>query len=179
MSAFKIVQKVPKLSGISTSEPISLQSGYLRISPEADTYIEIGYTPTISTSSSLWLKAGETVIVKESVRSQTISGVTTGSSTIISLPSGTTSCVNVGDYVSLSGIEPLGINTSFAEVSSVLGTDPRNEYQSDRVVLNWDTSSITGIVTTTSSAEIRKSIKVAANSGGATHITEVQITNSL
>ena len=78
MSAFKIVQKVAKLSGISTSEPISLQSGYIRIAPEADTYIEIGYTPTISTSSSLWLKAGETVIVKESVRSQSISGIVTG-----------------------------------------------------------------------------------------------------
>jgi len=179
MSAFKIVQKVAKLSGISTSEPISLQSGYIRIAPEADTYIEIGYTPTISTSSSLWLKAGETVIVKESVRSQSISGIVTGSSTIVTLPSGTTSSVSVGDYVSLSGIEPSGINTVFAEVSNILSTDPRNGYQSDRVVLNWDTSSITGIITTTSSAEIRKSIKVAADSGGATHITEVQITNSL
>ena len=42
MSAFKIVQKLAKVSGGSTSDPISLQSGYLRITPEADAYIEIG-----------------------------------------------------------------------------------------------------------------------------------------
>lgn len=179
MSAFKIVQKVAKVSGGSTSNPISLQSGYIRIAPEADAYIEIGYTPTISTSTSLWLKAGEVVVVKESVRSQGVVGVTTGSTTTISLPSGTGSSVEVGDYVALTGIQPSGINTTFAQVLSILSTDPRNGYQSDRVVLNWNTSAITGVITATSAAEIRKAVKIATSSGGDTHITEVQITNSL
>jgi hypothetical protein len=179
MSAFKIVQKIAKVSGTSTSDPISLQSGYLRIIPEADAYVEIGYTPTISTSTSLWLKAGEIAVIKEPVRSQPVVGVSTGTTTTISLPGGTGSCVSVGDYVALTGIQPAGINTTFAQVSSVLNTDPRNGYQSDRIVLNWNTSSITGVITATSSAEIRKAVKVATNSSGVTHITEVQITNSL
>ena len=179
MSAFKIVQKVAKISGTSTSDPISLQSGYLRIAPEADTYVEIGYTPTISTSTSLWLKAGEVAIIKEPVRSQGIVGVSTGTTTTISLPGGTGSCVDIGDYVALTGIQPSGINTTFAQVSNILRMDPRNGFQSDRIVLNWNTSAITGVITATSSAEIRKSVKVATNSSGATHITEVQITNSL
>lgn len=179
MSAFNIVQKIPKISGISTSDPISLQSGYLRISPEADTYIEIGYTPTISTSTSLWLKAGEIVVIKEPIRSQTILGISTGTTTTLSLPSGTGSCVNVGDYVALTGIQPSGINTTFAQVSSIVRTNSRNGYQSDSIVLNWNTSSIVGIITVSNSAEIRKAIKIATNSSGFTHITEVQITNSL
>jgi hypothetical protein len=179
MSAFKIVQKIAKVSGGSTSNPISLQSGYLRIAPEADAYVEIGYTPTISTSTSLWLKAGEIVVIKEPIRSQGVVGVTTGSTTTLSLPSGTGSCVDVGDYVALTGIQPSGINTTFAQVLNVLNTDPRNGYQSDRVVLNWNTSAITGVITATSGAEIRKAVKIATSSGGDTHITEVQITNSL
>lgn len=179
MSAFKIVQKVAKVSGGSTTDPISLQSGYLRITPEADAYVEIGYTPTISTSTSLWLKAGEVVVLKESVRSQNVVGVTTGATTIVTVPGGTSSSVSIGDYVSLTGIQPSGINTTFAQVSNILSTDPRNGYQSDRIVLNWNTSSITGVITATSGAEIRKAVKVATSSSGVTHITEVQITNSL
>jgi hypothetical protein len=105
--------------------------------------------------------------------------VSTGTTTTISLPGGTGSCVSVGDYVALTGIQPAGINTTFAQVSSILNTDPRNGYQSDRIVLSWNTAAITGVITATSSAEIRKAVKVATNSSGTTHITEVQITNSL
>ena len=179
MSAFKIVQNIAKVSGGSTSGPIALQSGHIRIAPEADAYVEIGYSPTVSTSTSLWIKAGEVVVLKEPVRSQNVAGVTTGSSTTVTFPGGTGSCVDVGDFVALTGIQPAGINTNFAQVTSVLSTDPRNGYQSDRIVLNWNTSAITGVITATTGAEIRKAVKIATSSSGDTHITEVQITNSL
>lgn len=175
MSAFKIVKNVPKLSGISTTGPIPLQSGYIRIVPESDAYVELGYNPSVNTSTSLWIKAGDVVVLKESVRSQLISDIAKGSSTVISLPSGLTPCIEVGDYVSLSGVSPIGMNTSFARVSATY----KDSLYQDKIVLDWNTSAVSGTITLSSDAEIRKAIKIAANSSGSTHISEVQITNTL
>ena len=69
MSAFKIVQKIPSLtigsaSGISTSGPIALKSGYFRIVPTGNAYIEIDANPGISTSTSIWVAANTELILK-------------------------------------------------------------------------------------------------------------------
>lgn len=186
MSAFKIVQKVAKLTttvgAAATSSPIALQSGYLRILPEADAYVEVGYSPSISTSTSLWVPGGTEVVLKESVASQRVIGVTTGATTIVDFPEGTGSPVSQGDFVALTGMQPTGINTTFAQVASVNSSSNYSGYFSTRIVLSWNTSSITGIITATESAEIRRAVKVAVKddaSGGDTHITEVQITSQV
>ena len=97
MSAYKIVQKISDLStGISTSGPIALKSGYLRIVPETDAYIEVDSNPGVSTSNSIWAKAGTELILKETVVSQRVVGVDTGATTTIYLPEGTFSSFSVG-----------------------------------------------------------------------------------
>lgn len=185
MSAFKIVQKIPSLvigsaSGISTSNPISLKSGYLRIAPTQNTFVEVGTNPGINTSTSFWVQANSEVVLKETVRSQPTVGIVTGTSTTVILPEGTSSTFNVGDYVELTGISTTGINTNWAQVTNVINPYPYSGSYAPQVVLNWNTSSRPPVVN--GSGELRKVIKIAAlndsSSPNVIHITEVQVVSN-
>ena len=117
MSVYKIVQKITPLTmtgAAVTSNPIALRSGFLRIVPEQDAYVEVSPTPTISTSTSasIFVKAGTELVLKETAITQTIVGVTTGTTTIVTLPEGTFSDFSAGDIVELTGVVPSGINTT-------------------------------------------------------------------
>lgn len=184
MSAFKIVQKLPTLSasssGIVTSNPIALKSGYLRIVPESNAYIELGVNSQVNTSTSVWVPANNELILKETVRSQPTVGIQTGTTTTITVPAGTGCAFEVGDYVSLSGISPAGINTNFAQVSSINQSTSYDSPHQTEMVLNWNTSSQGPV--TISTGEVRKVTKVTAyNDSGSTskiHITEVQVVSN-
>jgi hypothetical protein len=186
MSAFKIVQKIPSItiasaSGISTSGPIALKSGYLRIVPTQNTFIEIGTNPGIDTSSSVWIPANTEVILKEvTVRSQPTIGITTGVVTTIDIPEGTSSAFDVGDYVELTGISTTGINTNYAIVTSVDNNTSYSGYHNTRLTINWNTSSLPPVAN--GSGELRKAIKIAAyndsSSSNTIHITEVQVVSN-
>lgn len=174
MSAYKIVQNIDDLSsGISTSGPIPVRSGYFRIVPETDAYISIGATVGVSTTNSIWVKGGTELLLRETVVSQRVVGVSTGATTTILLPEGTFSEFSVGDYVELTGISPSGINTNYASVASVDANAGLNGGYSRKLTLNWDTSS-QGVVSD-SVGELRKVVKITASSSGTVHITEVQI----
>jgi hypothetical protein len=185
MSAFKIVQKIPSLTigsaaGISTSAPISLKSGYLRIVPTQNTFIEVGSTPGISTSTSMWIAANNELILKEAVRSEPVVGIFTGATTTVVFPEGTGSVFEVGDYVELTGITPSGINTSFAQVATVDKNTSYSGYHNTRLTLNWNTSSQSAV--TNANGELRKVTKIAAYNDSANpniiHITEVQVVSN-
>jgi hypothetical protein len=185
MAAFKIVQKIPSLTvanaaGISTSAPIALKSGYLRISPTQNTYIELDSSSGIDTNKSFWISGGSEAIFKESVRSQPVVGITTGTTTIISFAPGTSASFSVGDFVELTGIEPIGINTNYAQVLSVDNDRSYDSSHGSRLVLNLNTSSQSS--PTKQSGELRKVIKLSAYNAGASsnkiHITEVQVVSN-
>jgi hypothetical protein len=181
MSVYKIVQKITPLSmtGVAvTSNPIALRSGFLRIVPEQDAYVEVAPTPTISTSTnaSIFVKAGTELILRDTPINQTIVGVTTGTTTVVTLPEGTFSDFSAGDIVELTGIVPAGINTTAATVASVDATNSAGAGGFNRVItLTWNTSS-QGAPITTSTGVLRRTTKVAAyGAGGKLHITEIQI----
>ncbi|NBV99358.1 MAG: hypothetical protein EBR67_07610 [Proteobacteria bacterium] len=167
-------------SGISTSGPIALKSGYLRIIPSQNAYIEVGASPGINTSTSIWVAANTELILKESVRSEPVVGIITGTSTTVIFPEGTGSAFEAGDYVELTGIAPSGINTTFAQVSSVDKTTSYNGYHNTRLVLNWNTSSQSAV--TDADGELRKVTKIAAfnesSNPNIIHITEVQVVSN-
>ena len=185
MSAFKIVQKIPSLtigsaSGISTTGPIALKSGYLRIIPSGNAYIEIGTNPGIDTTSSIWTPANSELILKETVRSQPTVGIITGTTTTVIIPEGTSCAFDVGDYVALTGINATGINTNSAQVISVDNTTSHNGYFNTRLSINWNTSTRPPV--TNGNGELRKITRVAAYNDSATsntiHITEVQVVSN-
>lgn len=178
MSAYKIVQTIPCLvtsGSATTSNPIALKSGYLRIVPEQDAYVDVSATPGIDTSTGVYVPAGQEFIWRENIGSQKIVGVSTGSTTLITLPQGQFTEFSVGDYVQLTGVSPSGINTNFAKVASVnTSLDPSTGGYSRVLTLNWNTTSQGSV--TNSDGELRKVVKVAAlATSGKVHITEVQI----
>jgi hypothetical protein len=179
---FKIVQKVAAIDiasagGISTSAPIAMKTGYIRITPELDTYIEVGPNPGINTSTSVWVPGKETIIIKEEWGSKGFVGVETGTNTTIIFPQGTGGGFNVGEYVSVSGVSPVGVNTNYAVVVTVDNSMSYDSYHNTRLTLDWDTSSISSV--TNSEGELRKVTKVSAYNAGSgankIHITEVQV----
>lgn len=146
MSAFKIVQNIETVavssSGVSTSNPIPLRSGYLKISSDQNVYVELSPTPTLSTSS-LWIASGESIILKETVISQKVIGIQTGSTTTLYLPEGTYSDFSVGDYVQLTGVGyTSAVDTDFAEVLSVDTTIGDGGGYSRKIVIDFDTSAV-------------------------------------
>jgi len=179
---FKIVQKVsavdiPSPSGISTSEPIPMKTGYIRIIPTQNSYIEIAPNPGIDTTTSVFVPANSEVILKEEWGSKGFVGIITGATTTIIFPEGTGGGFMVGDTVSISGCSPSGINTNFSTVLSVDNRTSYDSYHNTRLTLDWDTSSIGTVLD--QEGELRKVVKVACYNAGTgankVHITEIQV----
>jgi len=173
MSALKVTQKVAKLASTGKAGPIALKSGYLRFVVKADAYIEVGMDPTVSTTNSLFVASGETVILKESVYSVPTVGVTNASAAIkFSVPDGMDSPFNVGDKVAVTGCAPSGINTTSATVSAVTGPDSVKGIHGQQITLNYGDATLAA---TDAAGEIRKVVYADVNCSGNVHISEVQI----
>lgn len=173
--ALKIVQTFnsvkPPNNGISTSGPINLQSGYLRITSSGGSHhisIIDGNGVGVSSESSFVIPENTSEILKERVARQRISGITTGTSTVITFAENYGNPFIIGDHVSIIGAQPSGINTDFNLVTAK--TD-------NSVTIHFNSSSVTGIITTTN-ATLCRSVKVAAygeSNNSHIHISEVQI----
>ena len=56
MAAFKVVQEITSLDGNATSDPISLKSGYLRVTPAGgDAFVSVGSNPTATDNQSIFV----------------------------------------------------------------------------------------------------------------------------
>jgi hypothetical protein len=168
--ATKIVQNVnrisPTVSVAATSNPISLKSGYIRVATGfTAVYVETGGDPLVTTNS-FYLPPYGTEVLKERIARQKVSGITTGSSTIVTLPDNAGNPFVVGDFATIEGAQPSGINTVHQLVTQATETT---------ITLSANTSSIVGVITTTN-ATIARSVKVAALADSGTtnlSITEV------
>jgi hypothetical protein len=165
--SYKIVQTIAPLTGVttgaaSTSDAISLKSGVLRISTgAANATVAIGTAPTATSQPE---------VLKERVARQQISGITTGSTTVVTFGQNYGNPFLVGDYVSVEGATTSGINTSHVAVTAVAP---------ESITINHNTTSVTGIITVTN-AVVARSVKVSALGQGGTanvFISEVQISS--
>ena len=174
MAAFKVVQEITSLDGNATSDPISLKSGYLRVTPAGgDAFVSVGSNPTATDNQSIFVPIDTPTVFKESVASIQTASVTNASGAIkFGFPSGTEAPFVVGDTVAVTGCAPSGINTTSASVTAVTGPDPINGVQSGTVTLGYGDANLTA---TDAVGEIRKVVKVAVRGTGKTHISEVQI----
>ena len=56
MAAIKVVQEITSLDGNGTSDPITLKSGYLRITPAGgDAFVSVGTNPTATDNQSFFV----------------------------------------------------------------------------------------------------------------------------
>ena len=168
--AIKVVQKVNRItanvSTATTSNPIALKSGYLRVSTGlTSVYVEIGSEP-VATTNSFQIGPYGNEVLKERLARQKIAGITTGTTTIVSFSENAGNPFLVGDYVTIQNAQPAGINTEHKLVTQVLN---------DSLTISHNSSSIVGVITTTN-ANIARSVKVsvlAADGSQNVSITEI------
>ena len=152
--ALKIVQTVNAVSAAATaatsSDAIALQSGYLRISCAFDAaYIKISENP-VATENDFMIVPNSSEILKQRVARQRISGITTGATTVVEFGENNGNPFIVGDYVTISGGSPAGVNTSHTQVTAS---------NASSITLGWNSSTVTGIAVT--NAIISRSVKVS------------------
>ena len=168
--AIKIVQNVNRVTAVvgsaTTSNPIAIKSGYLRVSTGLTSiYVETGGDP-IARPYSFHIAPYGTQVLKERIARQKVAGITTGTSTIISFDNNAGNPFLVGDYVTIQNAQPSGINTEHKLVTGI--TD-------GSVTISHNSSSIVGVITTTN-ASLARSVKVSVISASASQdvsITEI------
>jgi hypothetical protein len=168
--AIKVVQNVNRItanvSTATTSNPIALKSGYLRVSTGlTSVYVEIGSEP-VATVNSFQIGPYGNEVLKERLARQKIAGITTGTTTIVSFSENAGNPFLVGDYVTIQNAQPAGINTEHKLVTQVLN---------DSLTISHNSSSIVGVITTTN-ANIARSVKVSVIAADGTQnvsITEI------
>ena len=176
MSSFKVVQNSNRLAvstGVSTSVPINLKSGQVRLISDVNCNVSLGDSPS-ATNNDFYLAAGESEVLKERVARQKISGITTGTTTTVTFAQNAPNPFLVGEYVSISGASPSGINTSYNLITAV-SENPRTGVTS--LTIDFNSSSIEGV--TVAEANLSRSVKVSALGSGAgfLYISEVQVTS--
>jgi hypothetical protein len=158
--ATKIIQDtvIPRLApaaGIAaTTVPISLRSGYLRVTIGSTTgssggYVSIGTNPVV-TQDSYHITSYSVDILKESMKRQHITGITTGQRTTVYFGQNLGNFFEPTDYVTIEGAATTGINTTHNSIYSL-------DYQS--VTLNFDSRAFAA--PDISGATLCRSVKIA------------------
>ena len=177
MAAVKVVQKISSITG-SNSATIALKSGYIRVTPVADSFIEVGTGAEATSDSSLFVPADTSVVFKERVSSSDIVGITTAdATTTFTFSTGMESPFAVGDTIEVTGAT--GFNTTSASVTQIIpanyGTSGFESSQSGKVVIGVGSSDKTTSATATASLRRVVLVDVATSGSTKTHISEVQI----
>ena len=154
--AIKVVQNVNRITAsagaATTSDPIALKSGYLRVSTGlTSVYVETGGVP-VATTNSFHIGPYGNEVLKERIARQRIVGITTGTSTVISFDENASNPFLLGDYVTIQNAQPAGINTEHKLITAI---------SDESVTISHDSSSIVGVITVTN-ANLARSIKVSA-----------------
>ena len=163
--AIKLVQNVnrisPSASVASTSTAIAMKSGYIRVSTaNTGAYISIGADP-VATSNSFFVPPYTSEVLKERFVRQRITGVTTGTTTVLNFADLNGHAFDLSDRVTIENGYPAGINTTHSSILSLTDTT---------VTLNYNSSSVTGVAITAATAS--RSVRVSAlGDGTATNVS--------
>jgi hypothetical protein len=140
-------------------------------------YVAIGTNPT-ATNENIYVPSTESVEVAIGFpAAQRVVGIITGTTTTIDFPEGTGSPFAVGDAVTLTAGQS---NFNFAHkiVSSIDQTNGSAGFYNTRIVIDYNSSSVTDIFDPNNWTQLRKSIKVAVKSeagSGKAYIQQVQV----
>lgn len=160
----------------TTSSAFSVQSNVLRVvAVGGDAFISVGGTPS-ATTADYYIPSGGKETLALTKASNRVVGITTGTTTVVTVPEGTQVPFGVGDYVTLTASGQSYYNFTHQEVLSVNTTADINGYYQTKMTVNYNSS---GIVTAFSSndASVTLSNKVSARgvSSGTLYFQQVQI----
>tara|TARA_B110000503_G_scaffold35723_1_gene58445 strand:- start:736 stop:1278 length:543 start_codon:yes stop_codon:yes gene_type:complete len=158
--ATKIVQDtlIPRVApspGVaSTSVPIALKSGYLRITIGSTVgatggYVAIGTNP-VATRDNFHIVPYNVDIIKETMKRQVVVGIVTGTTTKLIFDNNSGNPFTKNDYVTIQGATTSGINT---EHKAILVLDDAS------ITIDLNSSSVTSPVV--NGASVYRSVKVS------------------
>ena len=150
----------------STSSAFSVQSSVLRVvAVGGAAHIAVGSTPS-ATNTDYYVPSGGTATLALTRASNRVVGVTTGTTTIITVPEGTQVPYGPGDYVTLTVTGQSYYDFTHQQVLSVDTSSGVDGYFQTRMTVNYNSS---GIVTAFSAtdATVINSNKVSAYGVGA------------
>ena len=139
-------------------------------------YVSIGSEPEAGPTNFLVTVGEPEILSLGAPKNQQVVGITTGSTTVISLPEGTGSPFNVGDTVSLTVTGQSYYDFSHKSVSAV-NQGNRVDGYTPTVTINTSTAGIVTALSADSRATLRNSLKIAAEAAagsGSIHCQQVQ-----
>jgi hypothetical protein len=149
----------------STSSAFTVQSSVLRVvAVGGAAFISVGATPS-ATAADYYVPSGGTETIALTKASNRVVGITTGTTTTVTVPEGTQVPFGVGDYVSLTASGQTYYNFTHQRVVSVDTTSNVGGYYQTRMVVDYNSA---GIVTAFASpdAAVIASNKVSAFGAG-------------
>lgn len=158
--SIKIIQdtQIPRLTpavGVaSTSVPIALKSGYLRVTIGSTTgssggYVAIGTNP-VATQDNFHITSYSVDVIKETMKRQVIVGIVTGTTTKLLFPQNAGHSFILGETVTIENAPTVGLNTTH---NSIIAMDDSS------LTINFNSSSITSPNIT--GASVARSVKVS------------------
>jgi hypothetical protein len=161
----------------TTSSAFSVQSSVLRVvAVGGAAFVAVGATPS-ATAADYYVPSGETATLALTKASNRVVGVTTGTTTIVTVPEGTQVPFGVGDYVTLSASGQTYYNFTHQRVISVDTTSNVGGYYQTRMTVDYNS---TGIATAFSSADASviasNKVSVFGAGSGTLYYQQVQIT---
>lgn len=139
-------------------------------------YVDIGTNPDAGPTNFLVTVGEPEILSLGAPKNQQVVGITTGATTVISLPEGTGSPFDVGDTVSLTVTGQSYYDFTHQSVTAV-NTGNRIDGYTPKVTINTSTAGIVTALSADSRATLRNSLKIAAearSSTGTLHCQQVQ-----
>lgn len=150
----QIPRLAPSIGVASTSVPIALKTGYLRVTIGSTTgssggYIAIGTDP-VATQDNYHITSYSVDIIKETMKRQVIAGITTGTTTKLTFAENAGNPFVASDYITIEGSPTVGLNTTHKSIVSL---------NDSSITINFNSSSITS--PNILGATVARSVKVS------------------
>jgi hypothetical protein len=160
----------------STSSAFTVQSSVLRVvAVGGAAFISVGATPS-ATAADYYVPSGGTETIALTKASNRVVGITTGTTTIVTVPEGTQVPFGVGDYVSLTASGQTYYNFTHQRVISVDTTSNVGGYYQTRMVVDYNSAGIVTAFASPDAAVITSNkVSVFGAGSGTLYYQQVQI----
>mgnify|MGYP000063550708 CR=1 FL=1 len=159
----------------TTSSAFSVQSSVLRVvAVGGAAFVSVGATPS-ATAADYYVPSGETATLALTKASNRVVGVTTGTTTIVTVPEGTQVPFGVGDYVTLSVSGQTYYNFTHQRVISVDTTSNVGGYYQTRMTVDYNSAGIVTAFSSEASVTASNKVSVFGAGSGTLYYQQVQV----
>ena len=159
----------------TTSSAFTVQSSVLTVvAVGGAAFVAVGATPS-ATSADYYVPSGETATLALTKASNRVVGVTTGTTTIVTVPEGTQVPFGVGDYVTLSVSGQTYYNFTHQRVISVDTTSNVGGYYQTRMTVDYNSAGIVTAFASEASVAASNKVSVFGAGSGTLYYQQVQV----